>query len=205
MSMLKSHSHILSLSYSLTLTLSHSHTHSISHSITLDMLNNFCFHVYAQKSLFIAKIAMLFFWQQGFFLTKLYGQQQHPFLFLSVSRAGSQLKSIAIFGYKQRLMSIDMKTKLAQHVRRDWMRHWKSVKVWECESVRVWECESVRVTFEHSHENKSCSACGEWLNERMRECENVTKHSWFPAFVWHSDIFYLLSKSLWDKVPNRLK
>ena len=32
------------------LTLSHSHTHSISHSITLDMLNNFCFHLYAQNS-----------------------------------------------------------------------------------------------------------------------------------------------------------
>ena len=45
----------LSLSLTLTLshylTLSHSHTHSISHSITLDMLNNFCFHLYAQNSL----------------------------------------------------------------------------------------------------------------------------------------------------------
>ena len=27
----------------------------ISHSLTLDMLNNFCFHVYAQKSLFIVE------------------------------------------------------------------------------------------------------------------------------------------------------
>ena len=33
-------------------TLSQSHTLSISHSLTLNMLNNFCFHVYAQKSLF---------------------------------------------------------------------------------------------------------------------------------------------------------
>ena len=39
-----------SLCSKLTLTLSHSHTLSISHSLTLDMLNNFCFHVYAQKS-----------------------------------------------------------------------------------------------------------------------------------------------------------
>ena len=39
MSMLKSHSHALSL----------------SHSLTLDMLNNFCFHVHAQKSLFIGE------------------------------------------------------------------------------------------------------------------------------------------------------
>ena len=44
-----SHSHSLSLSHSLTL--SHSHTLSISHWITLDMLNNFCFHLYAQNSL----------------------------------------------------------------------------------------------------------------------------------------------------------
>ena len=32
-----------------------SHTLWISHSITLDMLNNFCFHLYAQKSLFIGE------------------------------------------------------------------------------------------------------------------------------------------------------
>ena len=34
---------------------SHSHTFSLSHSLSLDMLNNFCLHVYAQKSLFIAE------------------------------------------------------------------------------------------------------------------------------------------------------
>ena len=32
-------------------SLSHSHTLSISHSLPLDMLNNFCFHLYAQKTL----------------------------------------------------------------------------------------------------------------------------------------------------------
>ena len=42
----------------------------------------------------------------------------------------------------------------------------------ESESVRVRECESERVTFEPRHENKSCSACRERLNERMRECES---------------------------------
>ena len=60
MSMLKSHSHILSLS----LSLSHSHTLSISHSLTLNKLNNFCFHVYAQKSLFKVENANDFFLQQ---------------------------------------------------------------------------------------------------------------------------------------------
>ena len=50
-----SHSHSFSLSLFLFLTLSHSHTLSISHSITLDMLNKFCFHLFAQKSLFIGE------------------------------------------------------------------------------------------------------------------------------------------------------
>ena len=38
---------------------------------------------------------------------------------------------------------------------------------------RVRECESERVTFEPRHENKSCSACRERVNERMRECESA--------------------------------
>ena len=42
-----------------------------------------------------------------------------------------------------------------------------------CESVRVRESESERETFEHRHENKSCSACRKRLNERMRACESV--------------------------------
>ncbi len=29
------------------------------------------------------------------------------------------------------------------------------------------------VTFEHRHENKSCSACRERVNETMRECESA--------------------------------
>ena len=41
----------LTISLSHSLTLSHSHTLSISHWITLDLLNNFCFHFYAQNSL----------------------------------------------------------------------------------------------------------------------------------------------------------
>ena len=44
-----------SLSHSLNI--SHSHTLSLSYtlSLSLDMLNNFCFYVYVQKSLFIAE------------------------------------------------------------------------------------------------------------------------------------------------------
>ena len=34
---------------------------SLSHSLTLDMLNNFCFHVYAQKSLIIGENGNAFF------------------------------------------------------------------------------------------------------------------------------------------------
>ena len=56
--MLKTYSHTLSQS----LTLSHSHTLSISHSLTLDMLNNFCFHVYDHNSLFIGENDNVYFW-----------------------------------------------------------------------------------------------------------------------------------------------
>ena len=85
---------------------------------------------------------------------------------------------------------------------------------------RVWECENV--TFQHSHENKSCSACpkdqhqhftyyliawqtitfytvfdifgSELLSKTfdmfyLKYTFKFSKHSWFPAFVWHSDIF----------------
>ena len=34
---------------------------SLSHSLTLNMLNNFCFHVYAQKSLFKVENVNAFF------------------------------------------------------------------------------------------------------------------------------------------------
>ena len=42
-------------------SLSHSLTFSLIHSLSLDMLNNFCFHVYAQKSLFIGEDGNAFF------------------------------------------------------------------------------------------------------------------------------------------------
>ena len=45
----------------------------------------------------------------------------------------------------------------------------ESERVKVCESVRVRECESERVTFEPRHENKSCSACRERVNERVGE------------------------------------
>ena len=53
----------------------------------------------------------------------------------------------------------------------------------EFETVRVRD--SVRVTFEHRHENKSCSVWREWVNERLWDWESEI---WFPAFVWHSNI-----------------
>ena len=51
----------LTISLFLTLTLSHSHIISISHSLTLDMLNKFCFHVYAQNSMIIGENGNDFF------------------------------------------------------------------------------------------------------------------------------------------------
>ena len=90
-------------------------------------------------------------------------------------RVLSKKKIIAIFTYNQWLFSLDMKTKVVQHVESEWMR--------ERESVRVRECESERVTFEPRHENKSCSACllsigSEWENARVRECESVKMREW---------------------------
>ena len=56
------------------------------------MLNNFCFHVYAQKSLF--KVENV----NAYFLTSSSSLTSAPREFAN-HRAGSQLKSIAIFGY----------------------------------------------------------------------------------------------------------
>ena len=78
--------------------------------------------------------------------------------------AAAVKKSIDIFIYNEWHLSLDMKTKVVQHIKREWMRECESARVWECESVRVWECEIVRV----------------WDSESV---------IWFPAFVWHSDIF----------------
>ena len=68
-------------------------THSFNLSFTLDMLNNFCFHVYAQKSLFKVEN------DNGFFL-----DSRTLLITLSCEfanhRAGSQLKSIVIFTHK---------------------------------------------------------------------------------------------------------
>ena len=43
-------------------------------------------------------------------------------------------KNIDIFIYKEWHLSIDIKTKVVQHVESDWMRGWKSVRVREFES-----------------------------------------------------------------------
>ena len=84
---------------------------------------------------------------------------------------------------------------------------WEIKRVWEWERVRVRE--SGRVTFEHRPENKKLSACREWVNERLKVCESekewvfkFSKHSWFPAFVWHSDIFLCFNNTYLSTVMN---
>ena len=56
------------------------------------------------------------------------------------------------------------------------------------------ECECERVTFEHKHENKSCSACRETVNERLKECESERVFQKIPGSQLLSDvqIFFLL-------------
>ena len=63
------------------------HTLSISHSITLDMLNRFCFHLYAENSLFIAEKCNAFF--DIIIITLSCDSWVH--------RAGSQLKTLVEF------------------------------------------------------------------------------------------------------------
>ena len=43
-------------------------------------------------------------------------------------------KTIDIFTYKQRILSIDMKTKVVQQVESEWMKDWKSGRAWEWEN-----------------------------------------------------------------------
>ena len=40
------------------------------------------------------------------------------------------------------------------------------------------------VTFEPRHENKTCSACREWLNERLKECESEKEWEWDSEREW---------------------
>ena len=65
-------------------------TLSISHSLSLNMLNNFCFHVYAQKSMFIAENC------NGLFLTSSSAAAPREF---ANHRAGSQLKRFTTLVY----------------------------------------------------------------------------------------------------------
>ena len=114
MNMLKSHSHILSLFQSLIHSPSNSeqllfsclcskvtlsYTLSISHSLTLDKLNKFCFHLYAQKSLFIGENCNAFSWTSS--------SSPSP-VSLRVHRAGSQL--IKIFQHATLHFNIAYKT-----------------------------------------------------------------------------------------------
>ena len=81
-----------------------------------------------------------------------------------------------------RLLSIDMKTKVVQHVESEWMREWKSEIVWECESERE--------TFEHRHENKNWS------------CPN-DQHKHLTYDMWHvkCDIAHV---TMWQTVTFEL-
>ena len=151
-----SHSLTLSLSHYLTLSMSHSHTLtlSLSHSLTLHMLNNFCFHVYAHQSLShsqtlsftLSRHAEQLLFSFGFLGTKpkknvwMSDKSWEP---EKLALILDLLKNFCfhVFSQKsQQLPSIDMKTKVVQHVESEWMRDWKSE----------------RVTFEYRHTIVAC-------------------------------------------------
>ena len=70
-------------------------SHTLTLPLSLDMLNNLCFHLYAQKSLFIAENVNAFLGHQWFSLTKLFISTRSSEM--TVLRAGSQLKKAMIF------------------------------------------------------------------------------------------------------------
>ena len=84
-----------------------------------------------------------------------------------------------------------MKTKLVQHVESEWMRDWKSVRVRKSESEREWEWESVRVSFEHRHENKSCSEHSNIDTFQVPSFCLTFRHFWIANTFEHG--FLLLS------------
>ena len=104
---------------------------------------------------------------------------------------------------------------------------WEIERVREWERVKEWQWENVRVTFEHRHENKSCSACPEWVNERVQVCKSlqpcnldmksIIRHvdrlkewesvrvfspinSYFWAWTWKQNLFSMLIVSEWESV-----
>ena len=125
MSMLKTYSHTFSLS------LSHSHSFSLSHSFNL----SFNHSRHAEQLLFsslCSKVAVYCKnYNEVFWTPSSSSPSPHSSLALILSPqtgvnvfeqmrlpcGGCPQKSIAIFGNKQRLLSIDMKTKVVQHVK----------------------------------------------------------------------------------------
>ena len=94
------------------------------------------------------------------------------------------------------LLSIDMKTKLVQHVKSDWMRHWKSVKVWECESVKVreWFLSIDMKTKVVQHVESAWMR--DWKSVRVREFFKFLKTFLVPSFcLTFRHFFYLITPS----------
>ena len=52
------------------------------------------------------------------------------------------------------------------------------------DEVKKWPLQFSPTTanFEHRDENKTCSACREWLNERLKECES--EKEWDSERKW---------------------
>ena len=131
----------------------------------------------------------------------------------------SDVKKKLQFSHINSDLSIDMKTKVVQHVESEWIREWKSesvrVRHWESEIVWEWlvrgrewllsiDMKTKVVQYDESEWMRDCEIVRVrvWESESVREweCERVI---WFPAFVWHSDIFFLSSQCSrsWNSSP----
>ena len=88
------------------------------------------------------------------------------------------------------LLSIYMKTKVVQHVPRINLSIWHlTLDTWQMTLLDTWHF--TYATFEHRHENKSCSLCPKDQHKYLEHLTHVThvKLERFPAPVWLSDIF----------------
>ena len=121
-------------------------------------------------------------------------------------------KSIAIFSNKQWVFSIEMKTKLVQHVESDWMRDWKSVRVRKSESEIARESESEKVWgWVLSIEMKTkvvqhvkSDWMRDWMSVRVRKSEIVRESE--SEREWECDLvpsFCLTFRHFFDSILTR--
>ena len=101
------------------------------------------------------------------------------------------------------LLSIDMKTKVVQHVKSEWMRE---------EEERSLQVLSPSIVSKYCLQNKSCSACREWVNEKVWEWESEKMREWLLSIVMKTKVVHHVPRNNerererereWERVRER--